>query len=384
MRLSAALTIFLLLLLSPQWAVAQSGAGEIKGQLVNKSQEGGSSAEVPLRLNTYLRNALQGSAEGKTDAQGSFLFKGLATERGYSYQVAFNYQGADYTSDRVWFDEGQVSKAVEIPVYNPTASDESIKVAASHTIIYVREDSLLVKEFYLFRNQGDKAYIGSREAQEGRRETLKLILPLGATGLQYSQGLTERGVVKTDNGFIDTMAVEPGEKLIGFSYILNGSREYTLTRTIAYPVDTLNILIEDKGIEASSPQLQVQEPLTVKEGRFLFLTGANLPRGATNEVSLRVAPPQMNYQKALPWAALALAMVLGMGAGYFLLKRRPQTITQLEESPASERERLLREIARLDDQYELGTISEEDYRSLRSEKKARLLALPRRARGEGN
>ncbi|MBI2909346.1 MAG: hypothetical protein HYX92_17005 [Chloroflexi bacterium] len=380
--LLAPLMILLSVLPSPL-AFAQAGPGQMTGRLLNKSREGGNVAGIPVKLNSYSKTTLQGSLDDKTDGEGKFTFSGLVTEKTYSYQVTLTYQGADYYSDVVWFEEGQSSKSLEIAVYNPTGSDETIKVAASHTIIYVSKEGLLVKEFYLFRNEGDKAFVGKEIG--GKKETLRFSVPPGATGLQLGQGLSEGRIAKTDYGFVSNATVVPGDTLVGYSYTLRGSGDYRLARSIAYPVDNVNVLIEDKGVVASSPQLGLQDPIVMKEGRFLLLAGKDFARAAAHEISLRVNPEagQSSTPGALPVAAAGVAAILSVGAIYLLVRRKEPRLAAGPaapvETPASERERLLEEVARLDDEFEAGALSEEDYRRVRAQKKAELLRLTGRS-----
>ena len=74
------------------------------------------------------------------------------------------------------------------------------------------------------------------------------------------------------------------------------------------------------------------------------------------------------------WVLLALILIVAGFVFVYLIKRkRPQPIS--DGGVLSQQQRLLAELAELDDNFEEGGISEETYRRLRDEKKAELIEL---------
>ncbi|MFC1971183.1 hypothetical protein ACFLV0_04560 [Chloroflexota bacterium] len=89
------------------------------------------------------------------------MFDSLSNTPEDSYEAVKYFQGADYSSKQLTFSEGDTAKVTTIVVYDATTSDEIINVAMAHMVIYVEEETLLVKEYYLFINNADRTYIGS-------------------------------------------------------------------------------------------------------------------------------------------------------------------------------------------------------------------------------
>ena len=180
------LLIVLALSLSAPALADDPGSGIIEGRVVNGTAGGSSVADQEITLNTYLNDVEVGSATTKTDAEGWFAFDGLSTESGYIYEVTLTFQEAEYYGEWLSFDEGETTKSFEVTVYDSTTSDEAIKIATAHTVVYVEQDSLHVEEYYIFVNEADRTYIGSGEiTTAGTRRTLRLPLPDKMTDLQY-------------------------------------------------------------------------------------------------------------------------------------------------------------------------------------------------------
>ncbi|MFC1943217.1 carboxypeptidase-like regulatory domain-containing protein [Chloroflexota bacterium] len=376
--------IFILSLSTPALA-AEPGNGIIEGQVVNGTAAGTSVAEQNVTLKTYQNDAEVDATTSKADAKGRFVFDGLPPESDYSYQVEVNFQEADYTSEWLSFDEGEITKSTEVTVYEATNSDETIKVTTAHTIIYVGQGSLEVKEFYLFVNEADRTYIGSQEVTaEGERETLRFPLPKEATELQPDYGLMECCILSSEEGFTYTMPILPGSKEVAYSYKVGyNSGVYKFSQRVNYPITAFALLVQGEAIQVTSDQLITEEPLSINDTRFNHLSGENFSRGETLAARLS-GLPQTNNQGAILGVVLAL-VVLGAAFGFVYLarkgRRQPVRVrVSLQES----RQQLLVELAQLDDEFEAGGIPEEVYRRLRVEKKASLVELTQRLKGESD
>lgn len=377
------LVAIFILSLSPSALAAELGV--IEGRLVNESAGGSSVADQDVMLKTYLDNAEAGSTATKTDAEGKFEFNGLPTSSEYSYQVWLQYQEAEYTSEWLSFGEGETAKSVEVIVYDSTTSDEAIGVVTSHIIIYIEEGGLFVEEYYLFVNEGDRTYIGSKEVTaEGVKETLRFSLPQEANNLRLDLGLMDCCAFSAEEGFVDTMPALPGDKEAAYSYSVDyASETYTFSKEMYYPTADFVLLVQSEGIDVSSSQLTMGEPFDFEGMSFIPLSGENLAVGTPIVIHLSGLPKADNLG-ALIWVALALILLAsGFGFGYPLIRKRLRPLSPVpESSPDQKKQSLLLEIAQLDDDFEGGKISEEVYQRTRSERKAQLVELMRRLKEE--
>jgi hypothetical protein len=379
----ALLAMIFMLSLPASALAAEPGSGIIEGQIVNGTEGGGSVADHDITLKTYLNDVEEDPTTTKTDAEGRYVFDGLSTESGYSYELVITFQQAEYHSERLSFGEGETTKSLEITVYDSTTSDEAIKVAMAHTIVYVGEGSLRVMEYALFTNEADRTYILSEEAAAaGKEGTLRFSRPKEATQLQYAMGLMECCLVGNEEVFADTMPVFPGIREVVYSYEVSyNSGEYTFSRNVNYPTARYDLLFQSGSVEATDDRLAVQEPTEIEGTQFKHLSGGGFAPGDTLLVQISDLP-ENNSQKALLWAALVLAVLVG-GSGffYFLRQRRLQPVSP-EYNPEEMRQRLLVELAQLDDDFEGGRIPEEAYRRLRAERKSQLVKLMKRSKEE--
>ena len=370
--------------LSASALAAEPGSGMIEGRIVNGTAGGGSVADQEITLTTYLNDAEVDSTTTKTDAEGQFLFDGLSTESGYNYEVMLTFQEAEYYSEWLSFDEGEATKSVEVTVYDSTTSDEAIKVAMAHTIIYVGQYSLKIMEYLLFVNETDLTYIGSKEVTaEGSRKTLRFSLPREATELQITLGLMECCIYGSEEGFTDSMPVLPGTREVAYSYKVNyNSGTYTFSQDVNYPTTRYDFLFQGEGIEVTGDQLKAEEPMDIDGTRFNHLSGSDFAPGDIVVAQLSGLPETSN-QGTVIWVALALVVLTcGFSLGYLLKKKRLQPVSP-EDSLDQRRQRLLIELAQLDDDFGGGKIPEEAYRKLRAVRKAQLIELMQRSKEEG-
>ncbi len=380
------LLLALMLLSAP--ALAAEGDGVIEGTLVNATS-GEKVANQELTLKTYLNNAELLADTTATDAEGSFVFSGLATTSDYLYGITLTYQEAEYNTAAIVFNAGETTKSVEVTVYDSTSSDEAIEVEQSHTIIYVDKDGLLIKEYYLFTNYSDLTYIGIKpNADSETRQTLKFYLPDGASEFQIGGDLMSCCILSSEDGFVDSMPVFPGAREINYSYKVGyESGEYMMSRRVDYNVINYNLLVQGGGVLVASDQLTQEESLDMAGNIYSFFSGGSLGAGEVVEAAIS-GLPEVSNQNAATWVTVAVAiMTLGAVSGYLWWKRRslrpirqeailhPQGGLPQPKTFDRKRQRLLRELAQLDDDFEAGRIAEDNYRHQRQAVKARLIEL---------
>jgi LPXTG-motif cell wall-anchored protein len=358
---------------------AEPGNGIVDGRVVNETASGSSVADLDVILKTYLNDAEIDSTTTKTDIEGYFVFGGLSTELGYGYEVLVSFQQAEYYSEWLTFDEGETSKFTGVIVYDATTSSEAIKITMSHMIIYVEEDSLLVKEYYLLANEADRTYIGA--SGEADTVVLRFSLPAGATELQPTIGLMECCIVQNEEGFYDTMPLLPGSREVAYSYRINhNSGTYSFSQVIYYPTNRFDSLVQGEEVKITSDQLATDELMDINGIQFSHLSGQGLAAGETLMIRLS-GLPRTNTQGSILWVLLALILIVAGFVFVYLMKRkRPQPVS--DEGVLSQQQRLLAELAELDNEFEDGRIPEEAYRRVRAEKKAQLIALMQRQKEE--
>lgn len=372
----ALLVIIFILSLPVSALAAEHDNGKIEGEVLNLT---GAESPVPdhdITLRTFLDNAAVDSTTTKTDALGNFIFEGLSTESSYSYQIALTFQEAVYYySDWLIFAEAETSKLIVVTVYDATTSDEAIRVVAAHTVITIGEDnSLLVEEFFVFSNEADLTYVGSEVINsEGDKETLKFLLPDEAVDIRPDAGLVEGWVQESADGFVSTLPVEPGEKLIIYSYkVTYSSGAYTLSKGMAYDTDIFTLLVQGEGTTVTGERLTAQEPIILEDVWYNHLSVQDLASGEVLTINISGLPTSQNI---IIWVIIVLVvMSLVSALIYMMRKKQPQPVSA-EDSPSQKKQRLLTELAQLDDDFEADKIVEKEYHALREMMKLQLAEL---------
>jgi len=360
----------------------ESTDGVIDGHVVNRTAGGGNVSGLDVTLITFIDETIGGMKTTITDDQGRFQFTDLATDPSYVYLLSAHYIGVDYYR-LVAFGANETSASAEVTVYETTASDEAIRVVAAHAIMVVEEESLSVTEILQFSNDGNRTYVGSEEtAADGRKAILVFTLPQGATDFDAASELMQDLVFLGNSTFTDTLPFPPGDREVVYAYRLAmpSSNDASILLAINYPTDSFNLLVQGEDVEVSSDQLTLAEPIGTDTGEwFIHLKAENIPRGATLNIQLSRSSGGVDAASLALWIIVAV-LILGIVVYVFKRKRRvsvPSAVLSVEGDIEPQRQRLLREIAQLDDEFEQGSINEDIYRQRRSEKKAQLLELMR-------
>ncbi len=361
----------------------EDGNGVIEGQLINRTEGGSSVADQDIELTTYRNDSETDSSSISTDEEGKFIIDGLSTDREYSYELTVNYQEADYQSDRLYFLGGENSLPVEIEVYDSTTSPDAIKIQQAHTVVYTDQETLWVEEFFLFINESDRTYIGMEGTLgPGVRQTLQFSLPENALEMQPAGELMECCVYGTETGFVDSMPFFPGGKEISYAYKIEyGPKVHTFAWKVNYPIAKYDLLVQGMDSVISSDWLTPDQPMDISGVLFNHVYGDDFTLGDTVVFEIS-GLPEVDNQNIILWVVLAV-VALGFGFGFVLFRRNKKVQpVRVESNLEQQKQKLLVEIARLDDTFESGSMSQKAYKRMRAEKKAQLLSLMQRAKGK--
>jgi hypothetical protein len=356
--------------------------GTIAGRVFDKTN-GNAVAGVKVKLASFMGDKETGSTESETSADGGFAFAALPWNR--SYMVTVEYEGAEYSTDKMVFYPDEDVKTLDLPVYEPTDSAENISIAESHMIVQAVEGGLSIADLSAFENKGDRMYVGSVEAADGRKETLRFSIPADAADLNFIHGLSPESVVRTGTGFSDTASVLPGPKRVVFAYTLPlGSGGGTIEKTIEYPTAKFLLLVSKSNDQVTVEGLSGGDAIKIENEDFLRWSGENLSPG--HEIAIRFVNPAAWKEYILYAGIGVLVLAVGGGILYSSLAggKGPGSGEERKngkrESLMERRSALIKEIAALDDAYEAGRVDEGTYREIRESRKAELVEVTRRLR----
>jgi cytochrome c551/c552 len=362
--------------------VSKPEGGVIKGRVMNETNED-VPEEMELTLTSYLGDRAMEERKSKTDNKGRFEFANLPWDR--SYTISLDYKGADYTTDKIVFYPEEDTRTLDLPVYEPTESNQHISVNADHMIIQVSNGQISVAEIVVFHNGSKQVFVG-KENKDGVRETLRFDLPGGAENIQFMDGLAPESVIRAEGGFVDTTSFSPGIRRVIYAYQLPfKSGKNMIEKRIIYPTGGFVLLVSDSGVDIKVDGLGGNEKVSINNVRFIRWTGSGLEPGS--EIKIELGQSVLS-EDSLKWAAFGVVLLLvGIGILYSFRSKRnpalPKDATLNEEGLSREREKLILEIAELDDRFEAGEIAEGEYRDIRSGKKKRLMSITEKIKKSG-
>ena len=134
-------------------------------------------------------------------------------------------------------------------------------------------------------------------------------------------------------------------------------------------------------IEVTSEQLIADEPMHISGIRYDHLSGQEFIPG--DILIMRLSGlPGTNFQGNTIWVLLALVVIISGFTFVFLIRKKKPVPVSNEDDISLRKQRLLAELADLDDDFENGRISEKDPDQLRVEENAQLMALMRKQKEE--
>jgi len=380
MKKRAILLILVLgLMLSPVAAGADAATGEIAVQVVNGTLGDSPVADVEVSLQTYDGTGLIGdNLTGITDEEGTFSFIGIFVDASLTYVATASYQGVDYFSDPVIFPEDQSDQSATITVFDTTESDASLHIPIAHTVIDVGDGFLEITEMVLFANVGDQTYVGASSDGMAGAATVSFSLPVNATGVVPGMGISRAAV--TDDHLDVNEPIVPGMQGVSFSYVVPFASEGTIAlRTPAYTIDSYTLLVGGRDISASCGRLTNADSVSIEGDSYLELSGSSLD--PSTPLLIELAPADDSGDAMWPWVLIGLMVAGGGALAAFLLTRRrraapiPSSGGDSDGSLTQSRQRLLEEIAQLDDEFEAGRVPLDVYHRKRAEKKATLVKI---------
>lgn len=360
----------LLLLFLPGASFAEElPPGEIKGSVLNKTLNGTRVKDLEIILYQYKENKGAEVARTKTDPNGSFFFQGLNRDKRISYYASAKYKEVDYFSEMIHFLEKK-ELSFDLSVYETTDQDKDIHIKMHHILLETdnnTKNTFVVREIMIVENQGNKTYVGSKEVQPGKKETLRISLPKNAKNVQSMSPMT----VNPWDDFSIFTAFSPGTKRIIFSYTIKpGAADYKFEKNLYLKTDSFNFIFSKNGIQAKSDQLIYKGPAPNSDQRFSYLAGKNMT-GKSKIVILLSLPSADNLFK---WVIVGLVMVLaGTGFVLFLIKGRKHRAEKGDDvaqkssqmTLVAQKQKMLQSMAELDKQHETGQIGSDRYESRR-------------------
>jgi mono/diheme cytochrome c family protein len=402
----------------PAWESGyRAGSGVINGTVTHGTAGETLPPGLEVTLDVYEHFTLIETFTTTVDATGNFTFTALSVAENISYLASTEFEGIRYSSGLIILTEAAPQATAVIVVYATTSEPPEIRIDRTDWIIDDQPGALLVAQVYYFGSAGDRTFFGAPVEGLEMPATVAIQLPLEAEQVTFEGGLLGGRYQQVGDLYYDTAPLIPGEgtKQILVRFLLpydDTSIEYT--QEFLYPTGEINLLV------AELPQLEATvtprdgEPWEVIEtqefqGRsYRLFREADLPpteivvslngllaanavdpradanttanatgTGGTTAPGLVIAPAAFAPWMAWSVGGLSLLLLAGGTAwawrgGRMQLAERPLDVRQ-------EMDAVARRIAQLDDRHALGQLDRASWQHQRSQLKARLLEMARRA-----
>jgi hypothetical protein len=288
----------------------------------------------------------------RSGADGRYHFRYVRAGKGDAvYFVSASYDGIAYfsrplVSAHVSGDEASIIVFDTTSIHFPLAIKGRHIVISSPSVNGSRE----IVEAYEIANESDQTLVSPDDAHP----SWSAPLPAGAASVQVGESDISPAAISASQGRLRVTApFAPGLKQLSFSYTVPQT-SFPLRVPLEAGVTVLELLLEEPRAEARGATLKPQQPATIERRIFQRYLGADAPAGSSIEVRVPVVVVAANERVYWEIAgALAVFMAAGLGAWYARARRR-QGAGGAASSAAvpTDTERLAREIARLDADFE--------------------------------
>ena len=257
--------------------------------------------------------------------------------------------------------------SIALRVELPAAADSADRISALEARIWLELDgaALSVDQQYTLAIEGDAPLLAASGAP-----LLCVALPDGADDLRFSSETLATGLSRDSSGALALRGPLPaGETKIALRYLLPIERSDPLF-SLVMPLDVplLSVLIADTGLVVETSRLHRKRPVRTPDRSYLHLEAFEIPAG--EPVELRLRP--LEARKLLPISA-AMGVALATAAiaiGFLIAPLRkagaePDVPPSAASRAAEQRESVLTAIRGIDEDFEIGKLSEVDHREMR-------------------
>ena len=374
----------------------------VQGLVVNGTGGGATPAEQPITLHTIDRAAGRvATAEATTDAAGRFRFEDVAIRDGRNYVLVMDYAGMRYSE---LLEPGAWAEPVELTVYETTKDISAVRVERQTMVIAgvnEQDREIAALEFLTLINAGDRTLLPelTNITNPGEISFLRFSLPAQASELDVQSTLPGGDIIAIGNGFAVTAPVMPGEHQVNYTYtfpyqgdrvifnqrLLQGAGVYQVLAPVELAAIQISPLEPRPRVDVAGQVYLVWEGREIPPGRGVALELAQLPQPSLPVQMAQTLTDGNLWESAIP-VMLALALAALLIYAWFR-GHRPAPATAgmtatldssvdhsgadyagggvADPAPAG-RQALVQAIARLDDSFEQGQLSEGEYQSRRA------------------
>jgi len=317
--------------------------------------------------------------------EGSFRFEEVPLNPGEFVVGIVIYLGATYSSQPIAFD-GESRPNIELSIYEATTDLSQVQVDEMHVLFNFAQDGLEVSEIYLLSNLGDRTITGTLTLTDSQPATLEFPLPVGADYVFFKPDSTDR-FVKLSDSFVDKAPLVPGKNTSQFmvSYLAPYGDKMSYSYTAPIAIGNIDFLLPaEEGMMIYGQNLQGPEITTLQDNSVYQIysykglqAGQNVSFDFLGKPTFDTSSETDNSQAKSNILTSKLAIELGsglvglamIGVGVWQWRRTRDDDSEVERGNPSDNSRLdkiVAEIAELDEAKDRGEINAEEHQQRRA------------------
>jgi hypothetical protein len=354
---------------------AQDGPNTvINGLLTNGTPVADIPSGIDVLLRVGLDTELVWQRTATSDESGGFTFSDVPSDTRYAYAFDVTFDGALY---RTVVEDGPPVEGVEIVVYAATASIDEVSVREDVLLLprlLEAEHRLVAMEAVTIENTGTHTLVPDLSSGVSTMNFLRFSLPPNAVGLDVRTELLDGQIIEVGEGFALVVPVPPGRHQVLFTYQLpySGS-SLDLERSFPFGASIYRVLLNQELGQVVGKDLVDMGPTDLGDLAYYVFETTDLDRGAKASIRFEGLPAPSLFQRiGNLWTdntLIAIPVVLGGALVIFvafavLWRRRRQLRVVVDEDGELPKDRAatVRAIAALDENFEEGDVSANDYR----------------------
>lgn len=259
------------------------------------------------------------------------------------------YNGIDYPGN-----PAPAGDIVDISVFETTDSDTAISLSSHHILLDAQAGT--VTYIFIVHNHGDRTYLTGGDHGHG----LEIPLPDGVTDFIRAP----QGVHLHDTLLVDPRPIIPGNSQTFFTFALPPSNR--IAQRITYPTAGMDLFVQPADTPVSTTILQDLGGITLGNQVFQRFGAEQLAPGT--QIDIRLSSSEFSLTPNLQ-TTIGIIAASALALAILVIYMR-----SLKTTP-NRRTILLEQIADLDERYESGKLSEDDYKNRRNALKAEVIDL---------
>jgi hypothetical protein len=359
-------------------------AGTVYVEIIDHSGGVVSTQDIDVRLEGY--DEFEKSFERilELPGEGPAVFYDVPLISGRVYFASIAYSGAVYRSAIHQVGPETREIVLQVSIFETTTDTAGITIDRIHVLIdYPGPESIQISEILILSNLGDKTVV----AGDPGRPVLTFPLPEGASDIQFENGAFGQRYIETEDGFGDTVSIPPGpgvyQVLVYYRLPFRGSK-LDYSQTMNYPVSAVVAMTPAGLLKIKGNFFQDLGMQSLPNGDVQVYSGDEIAKGDNLEfriTGIKASAVEKPFTDILDLNPYFIVVgILGFGlvlAGIVLLIRnqKPGSVDKEAVIRDDEKNQILDSIIALEDLYNEGEISKDDFQRKRQELKDKLKDL---------